>query len=93
MREAYVPAGEVLDPPFHDPLDIPVQEDVEKAIRELKKRINREGILKDLKQRRYYEKPSEKKKRKLKEAEKKLRKQMRKRLRRQQMLERRLRSL
>ena len=34
---------------------------VEKAIRVLKKKMLKEGVIKELKQRRYYEKPSEKK--------------------------------
>lgn len=78
---------------FSDPLEIPVYEDVDRAIKELKKRVNREGILKDLKLRRFYEKPSERKKRKLKEAEKRRRKLLRRKNRRQHLLERRLRSL
>jgi len=36
---------------------------VEKAIRVLKKKMLKEGVIKELKQRRYYEKPSEKKQR------------------------------
>ncbi len=34
---------------------------VEKAIRQLKKKLMREGVVKELKTRQYYEKPSEKK--------------------------------
>jgi small subunit ribosomal protein S21 len=34
---------------------------LEKAMRVLKKKIQREGLLKDLKERQYYSKPSEKK--------------------------------
>ena len=34
---------------------------VEKAIRQLKKKLMREGLVKELKTRQYYEKPSEKK--------------------------------
>lgn len=88
MEEALATPGN-----FHDPLEIAVHEDVDRAIRELKKRVNREGILKDLKLRRFYEKPSERKKRKLKEAEKRRRKLLRRKNRRQHLLERRLRSL
>ena len=33
---------------------------VEKAIRQLKKKLMREGVVKELKTRQYYEKPSEK---------------------------------
>jgi small subunit ribosomal protein S21 len=39
-------------------------ENVEKALRRLKKRLDRESVLQDAKTKRYYEKPSEKKRRK-----------------------------
>lgn len=39
-------------------------EPLEKALRRLKKKIEREGILKVLKARKHYEKPSEKRRRK-----------------------------
>jgi len=38
-------------------------ESLEKALRHFKKKIEREGLLKQLKARKYYEKPSEKKRR------------------------------
>lgn len=37
--------------------------DVEKALRILKKKINTEGILKELRKKEYYEKPSERRRR------------------------------
>lgn len=40
-------------------------EPLEKALKRLKKKIEREGILKILKQRKHYEKPSEKRRRKM----------------------------
>jgi len=40
-------------------------EPLEKALRRFKKKIEREGVLKQLKARKHYEKPSEKKRRKL----------------------------
>ena len=40
---------------------------LEKAMRVLKKKILKEGLLKEIKQRQYYEKPSEKRVRKAKE--------------------------
>lgn len=43
-------------------------EPVEKALRRLKKRIDREGTLKEVRSHRRYEKPSEKRRRKLKVA-------------------------
>ncbi|MDR1437476.1 MAG: 30S ribosomal protein S21 [Puniceicoccales bacterium] len=41
-------------------------ENVEKALRRLKKRLDRESVLQDAKTKRYFEKPSEKRRRKLK---------------------------
>ena len=38
-------------------------EPVEKALKRLKKKLDKEGTLKDLRNRRYYEKPSEEKRR------------------------------
>ncbi len=43
-------------------------ESLDKALRRLKKKIEREGILKILKARKHYEKPSEVKRRKLRSA-------------------------
>lgn len=48
--------------------------DVEKALKFLKRKLQTEGIMKELKNRRFYEKPSVKKKRKQMEAERKRRK-------------------
>lgn len=47
---------------------------VDRAIKSLKRRLIREGMYKLLKQKKYFEKPSERKKRKKKEAIKKIRK-------------------
>ncbi len=44
---------------------------IDKALKALKRSMQREGIFKELRNRRYYEKPSDKKKRKQKEAMKK----------------------
>ena len=47
------------------PLEVEVTDgDLERAFKNLKKRMAFEGIFKELKRRRYYEKPSEEKKRK-----------------------------
>ena len=43
-------------------------ESVERALRRLKKKIDREGVLKEVRNHRHYEKPSERKRRKLKMA-------------------------
>ena len=47
------------------------QNQVERALKGLKRQLNKEGLFKELKHRRFYEKPSVKKKRKMKEAKKK----------------------
>ena len=44
---------------------------IEKAIKDLKNKLNKEGLFKELKSKRYYEKPSVKEKRKRIEARKK----------------------
>lgn len=51
--------------------------DIEKAIRVLKRKIQRDGIFRELKNRRFYEKPSLKKKRKRLEAQKRRQKALR----------------
>ena len=43
---------------------------VEKALKVFKRKLARDGVLKDIKRLRYYEKPSIRRKRKLKEAKK-----------------------
>ena len=47
---------------------------VEKAIRQLKKKVMKEGILKEIKMRQYYEKPTLKRQRKAKEGLKRVNK-------------------
>ena len=47
------------------------QNQVERALKVLKRQLTKDGMLKELKRRRFYEKPSVKKKRKQKEAKKK----------------------
>mgnify|MGYP001215123466 FL=1 len=49
-------------------------EDINKAIRRFKRKVENEGIMRELKRRRYYLKPSEAKKEKWKAAAKKRRK-------------------
>ena len=57
------------------PLEVVVDGDnVERAIKALKRKVAHEGIYKELKKRRFYEKPSERRKRKMREAERRLRK-------------------
>lgn len=56
---------------------------VEKAIRVLKKKMLKDGIIRELKQRRYYEKPSEMKLRKQKENIRRWRKAQKRRMERE----------
>lgn len=51
---------------------------VDQALRILKKKMQREGIFREMKQRRHYEKPSEKRVRETQEAIRRLRKMKRK---------------
>ena len=61
------------------PIEVWVDGDnIERAIRMLKRKMADEGVLRELKKRRYYEKPSEAKKRKQREAERRRRKALRK---------------
>ena len=53
-------------------MEVKVQDgQVEKALKILKRQMAKEGLLKELKKRKFYEKPSVKKKRKQQEARKK----------------------
>ncbi|MBI5848763.1 MAG: 30S ribosomal protein S21 [Nitrospirae bacterium] len=45
--------------------------DIEKALKVLKRQLQKEGLFREIKQRSFYEKPSEKDKRKRREAQKK----------------------
>ena len=57
------------------PIEVEVRDgNIDQAIRELKNKMSKDGILAELKVRRCYEKPSEKKRRKHREAIKKTRK-------------------
>ena len=59
-------------------MEVKVQSrDVEKALRNLKKKLELDGVFGELKKRRFYEKPSVKKKRKRIEAQKRKRKLIR----------------
>lgn len=56
-------------------MEVVVDHSIEKAMKILKRKLIKEGLFKELKLRRYYEKPSERRKRKQKEALKKSRKE------------------
>jgi small subunit ribosomal protein S21 len=55
-------------------MEVVVSHNIEKAMKILKRKLIKEGLFKELKSRRYFEKPSERRKRKVKEARKKQRK-------------------
>lgn len=55
---------------------------VEQALRAMKKKLQREGIFREMKLRKHYEKPSEQKKRRQAEAVRRSRKMARKRMER-----------
>lgn len=55
-------------------IEVEVKGDVEYALRQLKKKLQMDGIKKELKRREYYEKPSVRRRRKQAEAKRKLRK-------------------
>lgn len=61
--------------PRAGPMEVTVDQSIEKAMKILKRKLIKEGLFKELKSRRYYEKPSERKKRKSKESQKKIRKE------------------
>ncbi|MDD5504518.1 MAG: 30S ribosomal protein S21 [Candidatus Omnitrophica bacterium] len=54
-------------------INIKDNEPLERALRRFKKKIEREGIIREVKSRKHYEKPSVKKRRKIREARKKKR--------------------
>jgi small subunit ribosomal protein S21 len=63
------------------PLEVKVDDrGVERAIRKLRRLMASEGVLREIKRRRHYEKPSVKGKRKLREAERRRKRRERKKL-------------
>ena len=68
------------EPVLGRPLEVPVDErGVERAIRKLRRLMAGEGVLREIKRRRHYEKPSIRSKRKLREAERRRKRRERKR--------------
>jgi small subunit ribosomal protein S21 len=61
------------------PLEVEVRDNLEKAMKILKQKMSKEGILQEVKRRRFYEKPSVKRKRKMREARKRRRREMKRR--------------
>ena len=66
----------------HRPIEVHVENDnVDRALRALKRKMANEGVYKELKKRKFYLKPSEHRKRKRREAERRRRKALRSRIR------------
>lgn len=68
------PMGDAGDRARAGAMEVVVSHNIEKAMKILKRKLIKEGLFKELKSRRYFEKPSERRKRKVKEARKKQRK-------------------
>lgn len=62
------------------PLEVEVRDSLDKAMKLLKQKMTKEGLLQELKRRRYYEKPSVRKKRKMREARKRKRREQKRRI-------------
>ena len=60
-------------------MDVRVTTDIENALKILKRKLQKEGLMKELKKRRFYEKPSVKLKNKQREAQRKRAKSKRRR--------------
>jgi small subunit ribosomal protein S21 len=63
------------DRPRAGAMEVTVEHNLEKAMKVLKRKMIKEGMFRELKARRFYEKPSERRKRKDKESVKKVRKE------------------
>lgn len=62
------------------PIEVEVRDSVEKALKILKQKMAKEGVLQEVKRRRFYEKPGAKRKRKQREARKRMRRENKRRL-------------
>ena len=60
---------------FGKPVEVEVRDSLEKALKILKQKMSKEGILQEVKRRRFHEKPSLKRKRKRIEARKRRRRE------------------
>jgi small subunit ribosomal protein S21 len=74
------PGGDRLETLLGRPLEVEVRDSVDKALKILKQKMSKEGILQEIKRRRYYEKPSVKRKRKMREARKRRRREAKRRV-------------
>ncbi len=64
---------------FGKPVEVEVRDSLEKAMKILKQKMSKEGILQEVKRRRFHEKPSLKRKRKVREARKRVRRETKRR--------------
>ncbi len=71
---------EFLETLLGRPLEVEVRDSIEKAMKILKQKMSKEGILQEIKRRRYHEKPSVKRKRKMREARKRRRREAKRRV-------------
>jgi len=62
---------------FGKPVEVEVRDSLEKALKILKQKMSKEGILAEVKRRRFHEKPSLKRKRKIIESRKRIRREAR----------------
>jgi small subunit ribosomal protein S21 len=74
------PEDDRLETLLGRPLEVEVRDSIEKAMKILKQKMSKEGILQEIKRRRYYEKPSVKRKRKMREARKRRRREQKRRV-------------
>jgi len=80
-------AGTALNEKKEHPLQVFVRDNnVEQALRVLKKKMQREGVFREMRQRRSYEKPSERKNREKSEAIRRARKAARKQAQREGLI-------
>ena len=85
MDKSRMPAWKQKDEFRVKPLEVRVRDNnIEEAIKELKNKMSKEGILTEIKRRKHAEKPSEKRRRKHREALKKMRKSRGRRARQRQ---------
>ena len=81
-----IPTPPLESPPWKEAIEVQVlvrENNVDQALRVLKKKMQREGIFREMKLRRNYEKPSERRARERAEAIRRTRKLMRKRMERE----------
>ena len=80
----YLPKQWALQKVRKHPVEVSVRDNnVDQALRALKKKLQREGVFREMKLRRHFEKPSQRRKREKAEAVRRYRKVMRKRMERE----------